>query len=118
MLFTLRHVAGLDRSIADGTYPDLDVDLVQTVLEEAGKFAAGRIAPLNRVGDGKGTPFAGGKVTMPDGWRETYAAWAEGGWNALPAAAEHGGQGCRRSSTRPASRCGTPPRSPSRSGRC
>ncbi len=93
MLFTLRHVAGLDRSIADGTYPDLDVDLVQTVLEEAGKFAAGRIAPLNRVGDGKGTPFAAGKVTMPEGWRETYVAWAEGGWNALPAAAEHGGQG-------------------------
>ncbi len=30
---------------------------------------------------------------MPEGWRETYVAWAEGGWNALPAAAEHGGQG-------------------------
>ncbi len=56
MLFTLRHVAGLDRSIADGTYPDLDVDLVQTVLEEAGKFAAGRIAPLNRSATARARP--------------------------------------------------------------
>ncbi len=93
MLFTLRHVAGLDRSIAEGVYPDLSVELVGSILEEAGRFAAGRIAPLNRVGDRFGTPLKDGTVTMPPGWREVYAAWAEGGWNALPAREEHGGQG-------------------------
>ncbi|MGL4439524.1 MAG: acyl-CoA dehydrogenase family protein [Bosea sp. (in: a-proteobacteria)] len=93
MLFTLKHVAGLDRSIADGTYPDLSEDLVGTILEEAGKFAAGQIAPLNRVGDKFGTPLKDGVVTMPQGWKEVYTAWATSGWNALPAKEEFGGQG-------------------------
>ena len=93
MLFTLRHVAGLDRSIAEGVYPEIDLDLTQSVLEEAGKFAASVIAPLNKVGDRAGTPFRDGKVTMPPGWREAYTAWAEAGWNALPATADYGGQG-------------------------
>ena len=69
MLFTLDAVAGLERSIADGTYPELSGDLVATILEEAGKFAAGQIAPLNRVGDKAGTPLKDGTVTMPVGWK-------------------------------------------------
>lgn len=93
MLFTLRHVSGLDRSIAEGVYPEIDLDLTQSVLEEAGKFAASVIAPLNKVGDRAGTPFRDGKVTMPPGWKEAYTAWAEAGWNALPATADYGGQG-------------------------
>ncbi len=93
MLFTLKHVAGLDRSIEDGIYPDLSHDVVAAVLEEAGKFAAGQIAPLNRVGDKAGTPLHNGTVTMPAGWKQVYTAWAEGGWNALPAREEYGGQG-------------------------
>jgi butyryl-CoA dehydrogenase len=93
MMFTLQHVAGLERSIHEGLYPEIDLDLVGSVLEEAGKFAAGQIAPLNRVGDKLGTPLKDGAVTMPPGWKEVYSAWAEAGWNALPAPAEHGGQG-------------------------
>ncbi len=93
MLFTLDAVAGLGRSIRDGVYPELSSDLVATILEEAGKFAADRIAPLNRVGDKAGTPLKDGAVTMPAGWKEVYTAWAEGGWNALPAKEEYGGQG-------------------------
>ncbi len=93
MLFTLRHVAGLDRSIADGVYPDLDIDLASSVLEEAGKFAGSVIAPLNRVGDLAGARLKDGKVAMPAGWKEAYTSWAEAGWNALPATAEYGGQG-------------------------
>ncbi|MCX7338987.1 MAG: acyl-CoA dehydrogenase family protein [Hyphomicrobiales bacterium] len=93
MMFTLKHVAGLDRSIADGTYRDLSDELVGAILEEAGKFAAAQIAPLNRVGDRSGTPLKDGHVTMPQGWKDVYTAWAEGGWNALPAREEFGGQG-------------------------
>ena len=48
MVFTMRHVAGLDRAIADGLYGDLSPDLVETILEEAGRFANDVIAPLNR----------------------------------------------------------------------
>ena len=50
IVFTMRHVAGLDRAAADGLYGDLSVDLAQTILEEAGRFANDVIAPLNRGG--------------------------------------------------------------------
>ena len=68
-------------------------DVVDAVLEEAGRFATDVIAPLNRVGDQHGTPFKDGAVTMPPGWKEAYPAWAAAGWNGLAAPAEWGGQG-------------------------
>ncbi len=92
MLFTLRHVAGLDRLIADGLAPGLEEDMSPAILEEAAKFAAERLAPLNRIGDQKGTSFKDGVVTTAPGFREAYRDWAAAGWNALPGPAEFGGQ--------------------------
>ncbi len=91
--FTLRHVAGLDRAIEEGVYADLSPDLVDTILEEAGRFANDVIAPLNRVGDTHGTPFKDGAITMPPGFKEAYRAWTEAGWDGLTGSTEHGGQG-------------------------
>ncbi|GIL02394.1 MAG: acyl-CoA dehydrogenase [Alphaproteobacteria bacterium] len=91
--FTLRHVAGLGPALAEGTFGDLSEDLVDAVLEEAGRFASEEIAPLNRVGDVHGSRLADGQVTTPPGWRETYRRWIEGGWNAIAGPPEHGGQG-------------------------
>jgi butyryl-CoA dehydrogenase len=91
--FTMRHVAGLDRAIADGVYGDLSADLVGTILEEAGRFANDVIAPLNREGDRHGATLKDGVVTSAPGWKEAYRAWTEAGWNALPGPADYGGQG-------------------------
>jgi acyl-CoA dehydrogenase len=91
--FTLKHSAGLRRALEDGLYGDLTEDVVDAVLEEAGKFASTVIAPLNAVGDKHGTPLRDGAVTMPPGWKEAYTAWAQGGWNGLAGPAEWGGQG-------------------------
>ncbi len=91
--FTLKHAAGLSRAIEEGLFPDLGEDLVDAVLEEAGKFASDVIAPLNVIGDEHGTPLENGKVTMPPGWKSAYDAWTAGGWNGLAASAEFGGQG-------------------------
>ncbi len=63
--FALKHAAGMRSAIADGIYGDLDEETIDSVLEEAGKFAADVIAPLNRVGDKFGTPFKDGNVTTP-----------------------------------------------------
>src|SRR3984957_17591534 len=90
--FALKHAAGLKAAIAEGLYGDLDEETVDSVLEEAGRFAGDVIAPLNRVGDKFGTPFKDGEVTTPPGWKETYTAWAAAGWNGLAAPAEWGGQ--------------------------
>ncbi len=89
----LKHAAGLKAAIAEGLYGDLDEATVDSVLEEAGRFAGDVIAPLNRVGDKFGTPFKDGKVTTPPGWKEAYTTWAAAGWNGLAAPAEFGGQG-------------------------
>src|SRR6202521_3122879 len=91
--FTLKHAAGLGRALEEGLYGDLTEDVVDAVLEEAGKFATDVIAPLNRVGDRHGTPLREGVVTMPPGWKEAYTAWAAAGWNGLAGPAEFGGQG-------------------------
>lgn len=93
MLSTMRHVAGLDRLIADGLAPELEGGVAEAVLEEAARFAADVIAPLNRVGDAHGSKLKDGAVTTPPGWKEAYKAWAEAGWNALPAPETYGGQG-------------------------
>jgi acyl-CoA dehydrogenase len=91
--FTLKHAAGLKRAIGEGLYGDLTEDLVDAVLEEAGKFATDVIAPLNRVGDTHGAPLENGAVKMPPGWKGAYTAWAAAGWNGLAASADWGGQG-------------------------
>src|SRR6266516_4615720 len=91
--FTLKHAAGLKRALDEGLYGDLTEDLVDAVLEEAGKFATDVIAPLNRVGDAHGTPLEDGRVKMPPGWKDAYTAWAAAGWNGLAASADWGGQG-------------------------
>jgi acyl-CoA dehydrogenase len=93
MAFTMRHVAGLDRAIAEGLYSDLSSDLVESILEEAGRFANEVLAPLNRAADRHGAPLDNGSVTMPPGFRQAYQAWTQAGWNALPGPTEYGGQG-------------------------
>ncbi|WP_232628836.1 acyl-CoA dehydrogenase [Methylobacterium sp. Leaf118] len=90
--FTLRHVAGLDAVLARNA-AEIGPDDATAILDEAARFAAGVIAPLNRAGDRHGTPFADGAVTTPPGWAAAYRAFVEGGWNGVRAAPEHGGQG-------------------------
>src|SRR5580704_2636953 len=91
--FFLEHCTSLKRLAASGAFADLSPDLVKSVLEEAGKFADGVLAPLNRVGDIEGTIFENGVVRTPKGWKEAYKAWTEAGWNGLGAPVEYGGQG-------------------------
>jgi alkylation response protein AidB-like acyl-CoA dehydrogenase len=90
--FALKHAAGLKNAIAEGLYGDLDESTVEQVLEEAGRFAADVLAPLNSVGDKFGTRFKDGEVTTPPGWKDAYTAWAAAGWNGLAAPAQWGGQ--------------------------
>ncbi|HWK86136.1 MAG TPA: acyl-CoA dehydrogenase [Xanthobacteraceae bacterium] len=92
-LFFLEHCTSLKRLSDEGAVPDLSPDLVKSVLEEAGKFAGERIAPLNRIGDIEGTKFENGVVRTPKGWKETYQAWCAAGWQGLGAPPEYGGQG-------------------------
>ena len=93
MLAAMKDVVGLEAAFASGLYPDLSQELVEQVLEEAGKFAADRIAPMNRMADKAGATFKDGKVTTPPGWKDLYHDWAGAGWNGLASSPDFGGQG-------------------------
>lgn len=82
---TLSQLPGLSESA--------DPDLMRQVLEEAGKFVAEVVAPLNRDGDEIGASWRAGAVTMPPGFRDAYQAFCQAGWPALSGAPEDGGQG-------------------------
>ncbi|MEP9370886.1 acyl-CoA dehydrogenase family protein [Mesorhizobium sp. KR1-2] len=91
--FTLKHVAGLKAAIEAGALGDLSEDLADAILQEAGRFASEEVAPLREIGDRHGAVLKDAAVTTPPGWKQLYARWIEGGWNALQAPEEFGGQG-------------------------
>jgi alkylation response protein AidB-like acyl-CoA dehydrogenase len=76
-------------------HADIDVDTINAVLEEGGKFASEVLAPLNLSGDAEGCKLdkATHEVTPPKGFKEAYAKYVEGGWPALGCDPEYGGQG-------------------------
>ena len=90
---TLKQVTGLGKAMAEERTGDLSADLLDAIMEEAGKFASEEVAPLSKQGDQQGTPLDNGVVTMPDGWKDLYHRWIEGGWNSLTGPESHGGQG-------------------------
>ena len=87
----------LDVTSALKTVPehaDIDADTIDQVLEEAGKFCADVLLPLNLSGDQEGCHFdpATHVVTAPKGFKEAYAQYCESGWPSLSAGTEFGGQ--------------------------
>ena len=93
IVFSLKTVAALDDMDTSGLYPGLDADTVVAVIEEAGKFGAEVLAPLNAVGDRIGSKLSDGKVKTPPGFAAAYRQFVEGGWSALPCSEAYGGQG-------------------------
>ena len=76
-------------------HADIDADTINAVLEEGGKFAADVAFPLNISGDTQGCKLnkETHEVTTPDGFKEAYAKYIEGGWAALACDPAYGGQG-------------------------
>ncbi len=70
-------------------------DLGGAILEEAAKLAENVLAPVNGVGDREGCQYdpQSRSVKTPQGFREAYRQFAEGGWTALACPPEFGGQG-------------------------
>ena len=94
MQFLLQDVFHADElfSTMPGTV-EVTADLIAAIVEEAGKIAEGLLAPINQSGDQQGCRLENGIVTTPDGFKEAYAAYAEGGWSGLTGDINYGGQG-------------------------
>ena len=93
MQFVMRELAGLDAVAALPGCEDASPDVVDAILEEAGKFAGGVLAPLNWTGDQEGARWDNGVVHTATGWKDAYKQFAEAGWTALACEPEFGGQG-------------------------
>ncbi len=96
MQFVLHEVLNVvDELKALPRHADIDADTINAVLEEAGKFASQVLAPLNQSGDIEGCTLdlATHEVKAPNGFKEAYAQYVEGGWPALSADPNFGGQG-------------------------
>lgn len=92
--FVLNHVAGLEEISKLNDYQHADPATVATVLEEAGRFFAGVMEPLNRIGDQQGSVLDdNGQVRTPEGFAEAYVKLVESGWPGSHLSAEWGGGG-------------------------
>jgi alkylation response protein AidB-like acyl-CoA dehydrogenase len=76
-------------------HAEIDADTINAVLEEGGRFAAELLFPLNITGDQQGCTLdkSTHTVTAPDGFKQAYAQYVEGGWPSLSVDPEFGGQG-------------------------
>ncbi|PIF93323.1 hypothetical protein CLU86_4281 [Acidovorax sp. 62] len=76
-------------------HAEVDVDTINAVIEEAGKFASEVIFPLNISGDTEGCVLdkATHEVKTPTGFKEAYDKYVEGGWAALSCDPAYSGQG-------------------------
>src|SRR5579863_3638832 len=92
MRFVLEELLGSARLGTAAHLPDYSDELAQSVLEEAARFAENVLAPLNRPGDVSGARWTPEGVLTAPGFRDAYRQFVDGGWLALGAQPEFGGQ--------------------------
>ncbi|NWG45262.1 MAG: acyl-CoA dehydrogenase C-terminal domain-containing protein [Alphaproteobacteria bacterium] len=84
-----------------GTYANLPAfseaspDIVAAVLEEAGRLCENVLYPLNEIGDRQGCTYdpKTHSVKTPEGFKDAYRQFTDGGWVGLSSVPEFGGQG-------------------------
>ncbi len=92
--FVLDQVAGLEEISKLNGYQHADPATVATILEEAGRFFAEVMEPLNRTGDEQGSTLDDeGQVRTPEGFIEAYQKLVESGWPGAHLPVEWGGGG-------------------------
>ncbi|MGV6871142.1 acyl-CoA dehydrogenase C-terminal domain-containing protein [Pseudochelatococcus sp. B33] len=95
--FLLSEVFAIDDLAATlPAFAEVDAGFAASILEEAGRFFAETIQPLNLSGDEEGSRLVNGAVHTPKGFAEAYRTFAEAGWSGLSGDPAYGGQGLPR----------------------
>jgi 3-(methylthio)propanoyl-CoA dehydrogenase len=90
--FVLEELLAVGRLAASPELADYSDELAQAVLEEAARFAENVLEPLNQPGDVHGARWTPEGVLTAPGFREAYQQFVAGGWLALGAQPQYGGQ--------------------------
>jgi len=91
--FILEKIAGFEQVRALPAFQDVTPDVVEAVLEGAGRFASEVLDPINASGDRAGSHVTPQGVVTPAGFKEAYQRFVDDGWNSLGGPAAYGGQG-------------------------
>jgi alkylation response protein AidB-like acyl-CoA dehydrogenase len=92
--FLLRDVLEMEKYSNLPGFEDASMDVVDQILEEAGRFTSEVLAPLNAVGDKEGCTWSPDHtVATPKGFKAAYAQLVAGGWPSLGSDTAYGGQG-------------------------
>lgn len=92
--FVMNHVADLGGILATDRFSHVDVDSIDTVIEEVARFMADEVAPTNVDGDRIGSQWqSDGTVVTPDSFKAAYDKWVASGFGAMPFDPEYGGAG-------------------------
>jgi alkylation response protein AidB-like acyl-CoA dehydrogenase len=96
MRFVMQELAGLEQVVSLPGCEEASPDVVDAILDEAGRFSSEVLSPLNAVGDRDGAKWKDTVVTTSPGFKEAYRQFVENGWNGLGCDPEFGGQGLPR----------------------
>ena len=91
--FVIKNLINLDELSNIPDYQEFSDDLVDAILEEAGKIGSEVLDPCNLSGDHEGSKrLDTGEVKTPTGYKEAYESLRDGGWFGLEAKEQFGGQ--------------------------
>ncbi len=93
MQFVMHELHNSAAHVAEINQPDVTEELMDSILEEAGKFATDVLLPINASGDEEGCRLENGVVRTPKGFVEAYKKFCDGGWGGLASPTAYGGQG-------------------------
>ena len=89
----LREISDIEGICELPGYEHVDVDTIDEMLEELGRFVAEVVAPVNRIGDSEGCSVEDGVVTMPEVFGEAWDQLIAAGWSAASQDPDYGGGG-------------------------
>src|SRR5919112_3887005 len=92
LVFGLTRIVDLPGITAAAGAP-LGAEDIEAVLNEAERFSREQLWPNAQAADRHRAVYENGVVRVPPTYKDAYRGWVEGGWQGLPASAEHGGQG-------------------------
>ena len=91
--FLIHEVFDLQQYSEMDAFKEASPDLIDAILEEAAKLTENIFQPINQSGGKQGCLLQNGVVTTPDGFKEAYNQFIDGGWQSLTGDPEYGGQG-------------------------